>query len=89
MEDLDKTVGQRLKVQYIFALVVVASLTIFGQIIIHSTLSSSLDDSHVINIAGRQRMLSQRLTKISLILNEKSIPEEEKKNLHRKLFDSL
>lgn len=79
MEDLDKTVGQRLKVQYIFALVVVASLTIFGQIIIHSTLSSSLDDSHVINIAGRQRMLSQRLTKISLILNEKSIPEEEKK----------
>ena len=53
MATLDKTVGQRLKVQYIFALLVVASFTILGQIIIQSTLSSSLDDSHVINIAGR------------------------------------
>jgi signal transduction histidine kinase len=73
MATLDKTVGQRLKVQYIFALLVVASFTILGQIIIQSTLSSSLDDSHIINIAGRQRMLSQRLTKISLILNDPTI----------------
>ncbi|MCP9756752.1 hypothetical protein EGI26_16420 [Lacihabitans sp. CCS-44] len=78
MATLDKTVGQRLKVQYIFALLVVASFTILGQIIIQSTLSSSLDDSHVINIAGRQRMLSQRLTKISLILNDPTISQTQK-----------
>ena len=87
METLDKTVGQRLKVQYIFALVVVASLTILGQIIIQSTLSSSLDDSHVINIAGRQRMLSQRLTKISLILNDPTISSKEKE-VYLKIFPS-
>lgn len=78
MATLDKTVGQRLKVQYIFALLVVASFTILGQIIIQSTLSSSLDDSHIINIAGRQRMLSQRLTKISLILNDPTISPTQK-----------
>lgn len=87
METLDKTVGQRLKVQYIFALVVVASLTILGQIIIQSTLSSSLDDSHVINISGRQRMLSQRLTKISLILNDPTISLKEKE-VYFKIFPS-
>jgi signal transduction histidine kinase len=87
METLDKTVGQRLKVQYIFALVVVASLTILGQIIIQSTLSSSLDDSHVINIAGRQRMLSQRLTKISLILNDPTISSKDKV-VYLKIFPS-
>jgi signal transduction histidine kinase len=85
MATLDKTVGQRLKVQYIFALVVVASFTILGQIIIQSTLSSSLDDSHVINIAGRQRMLSQRLTKISLILNDPTISPTEK-DVYVKIF---
>jgi signal transduction histidine kinase len=87
MATLDKTVGQRLKVQYIFALLVVASLTILGQIIIQSTLSSSLDDSHVINIAGRQRMLSQRLTKISLILNDPTVSAEQK-NIYLKIFPS-
>jgi nitrate/nitrite-specific signal transduction histidine kinase len=87
METLDKTVGQRLKVQYIFALLVVASLTILGQIIIQSTLSSSLDDSHVINIAGRQRMLSQRLTKISLILNDPTISAKQKE-VYLKIFPS-
>ncbi len=87
METLDKTVGQRLKAQYIFALMVVASLTILGQIIIQSTLSSSLDDSHVINIAGRQRMLSQRLTKISLILNDPTISSKEKE-VYLKIFPS-
>lgn len=87
MATLDKTVGQRLKVQYIFALLVVASLTILGQIIIQSTLSSSLDDSHVINIAGRQRMLSQRLTKISLILNDPTVSAEQKV-IYLKIFPS-
>ncbi len=88
METLDKTVGQRLKVQYIFALVVVASLTFLGQVIIQSTLSSSLDDSHVINIAGRQRMLSQRLTKISLILNDPTISKKEK-DVYLQIFPSV
>jgi signal transduction histidine kinase len=78
MENLDKTVAQRLYVQYIFALAVVAFLVIFGQFLIKSTLSKSLDDSHLINIAGRQRMLSQRLTKIVILINNSNISSEQK-----------
>jgi signal transduction histidine kinase len=78
MDTLDKTVGNRLKIQYLFALIVVASLTFLGQILIQSTLSGSLDDSHIINIAGRQRMLSQRLTKIALLLNDPTISKKDK-----------
>lgn len=60
METIDKTVGQRLTVQYIFALSVVAILTVLGQFLIQYTLSHSLNDAHTINLTGRQRMLSQK-----------------------------
>lgn len=76
METLDKTVAQRLSVQYIFALLVVALLTIFGQYLVHDSLNTSQDDSHIINIAGRQRMLSQRLTKISLVLTKDEVDDK-------------
>jgi signal transduction histidine kinase len=37
-------------------------------VLIQYTLKDTLDDSHVVNIAGRQRMLSQRITKAVLLL---------------------
>jgi len=68
METIDKTVGQRLTMQYIFALSVVAILTVLGQFLIQYTLSHSLNDAHTINLAGRQRMLSQKMVKNTLVL---------------------
>lgn len=62
------TGARRLTILYIFALSTVALLTIGAQVLVQWQLESSQTDSQVINIAGRQRMLSQRLAKSSLQL---------------------
>ncbi|UBM57349.1 histidine kinase [Marinilongibacter aquaticus] len=63
----DQTVAKRLTWQYIIALSIVALLSVFGQVLIQISLLESADNSHVINLAGRQRMLSQRLTKMTVL----------------------
>lgn len=60
--------GRRLTWLYVFALSTVAILSIGAQLLIQQQLHSGKNDSRVINIAGRQRMLSQRLVKTSLSL---------------------
>ncbi len=67
MNSVDQTVGKKLTRQYIIALLLVAILTLVGHLLIQTSLSESSDSSHVINLAGRQRMLSQRLTKLTFI----------------------
>ena len=57
-------------VMYVIALSTIALVTIFSQFLIQSFLDNQIDDSHVINVAGRQRMLSQKITKISLLLGD-------------------
>ncbi|MFN3847868.1 MAG: ATP-binding protein [Spirosomataceae bacterium] len=68
MQTLDIQVSNRLTKLYLAALTAVVILSLFGQILIQNTLGDLLDDSHVVNLAGRQRMLSQRLSKIAIIL---------------------
>jgi signal transduction histidine kinase/CheY-like chemotaxis protein len=63
-----KNPAERLTATYLFALSLIALLTISSQVLIRSSLSAQADDSRVINISGRQRMLSQRLSKQALIL---------------------
>lgn len=63
-----RQVARRLTRYYILALAAVALLTLAGQVVIQSSLSDVLDDARVINIAGRQRMLSQQLTKRAILL---------------------
>jgi signal transduction histidine kinase len=65
---LDNQIFKRLTRLYVIALLAVALLSLVGQILIQVFLNSLLDDSHVVNIAGRQRMLSQRLSKTSVLL---------------------
>ena len=65
---LDNQIFNRLTRLYIIALSGVALLSVIGQILIQVFLNSLLDDSHVVNIAGRQRMLSQRLSKTAVLL---------------------
>lgn len=56
----------RLTWLYIAALSAVAFLSLAGQLVIQDFLYRQRSDSTVINIAGRQRMLSQKLTKAAL-----------------------
>lgn len=83
MERLDKSVASSLTRFYIVALCVVAMLTISGLFLIRRTINNLNHDSRMVNVAGRQRMLSQRLTKLA-ILNVKSIDHSDSVK-----FDSL
>lgn len=65
---LDNQIFNRLTRLYIIALSGVALLSVIGQLLIQIFLNSLLDDSHVVNVAGRQRMLSQRLSKTVVLL---------------------
>lgn len=52
---------------YFVALAAVAGLTLASQWVIQSALASASGDASAINIAGRQRMLSQKLTKAAWV----------------------
>ncbi len=49
----------------------IAVLTISGLLFIRRTINTHYDDSRVVNVAGRQRMLSQRLTKLARLRTER------------------
>jgi signal transduction histidine kinase len=59
----------RLGLLYVLALGVIACTLLAGQVLIQSHLRLQRSDSHVINVAGRQRMLSQRICKDALLLS--------------------
>ncbi|HYH56723.1 MAG TPA: type IV pili methyl-accepting chemotaxis transducer N-terminal domain-containing protein, partial [Anseongella sp.] len=58
----------RLGTWYILALGAVALIMISGQVLVQQFLNDQSDDSRVVNVAGRQRMLSQKIAKIALSL---------------------
>jgi PAS domain S-box-containing protein len=60
---------KNLRLLYLFALLTIAVTVLLSQLLIQYNLNSQLSDSKIINISGKQRMLSQRLTKEVLILN--------------------
>jgi signal transduction histidine kinase len=70
MEKIDKRVAGSLTRFYVVALVVVALLTMSGLYLIRKTISSLNYDGRVVNVAGRQRMLSQRLTKLAVLKSQ-------------------
>jgi hypothetical protein len=63
-----KSPTRRLTILYICALGTVALLAILGQIVIQFSIQQQESDALVINIAGRQRMLSQKISKAALII---------------------
>lgn len=65
-----------LTVRYVAALTLIAALSVIGQLFVQSALSRQRQDSHLLNLAGRQRTLSQKLTKSALALARKSTPTE-------------
>ncbi len=54
--------------RYLLALTLVALLSLLGHGVVQVALARLASDSRVINLAGRQRMLSQKLTRSALLL---------------------
>ncbi|WOO39978.1 ATP-binding protein [Rubellicoccus peritrichatus] len=72
--EADATV-RRLTRLYTTALALLALLIIGGQFLLHYTLYDQRDDADIINIAGRQRMLSQGIVKNLLLLRMSDSPD--------------
>ena len=66
---VEKVSFKNLRRLYIFALLTIAITVLLSQLIIQYNLNSQLSDSRIINSSGKQRFLSQKLTKEILILN--------------------
>ena len=69
---------QRLTRLYVLALAAIALLLVGAQFWVHRALSRQQNDARVINIAGRQRMLCQRIAKDAVILALDSTPADRK-----------
>jgi len=54
---------------YVVALALIAFLTVASHALLESALVGGEDDGHLINVAGRQRMLSQRIAKAALAVD--------------------
>jgi len=83
-----RQLGNMLRRRYITALSIIALLLVISQVLIQMTVFSQEDDSRVVNIAGRQRMLSQRINKavFGLYISE---TQEVKKRYFDELNTSL
>ena len=68
-ETTDEISFHKLRRMYLFALLTIAVTVLLSQFLIQYNLKKQLSDSRIINVSGRQRMLSQKLTKEILILN--------------------
>ncbi len=72
---LDQDTFNRLRRLYIIALGAIAISLIASQILIRKYLKDQENDSQLVNVAGRQRMLSQKLNKEVLLLSHTQSPE--------------
>jgi signal transduction histidine kinase/CheY-like chemotaxis protein len=78
---------RRLTVLYVVALSAIALLTIVGQWSVQRSLARQHRTSTVINVAGRQRMLSQKITKTALLWEK--APQAERAELQAELKHSF
>ena len=59
---------ERLGLRYILALSAIATTIIISQVILQFNISQQEDDSVEVNLSGRQRMLSQRISKSAVLI---------------------
>ncbi len=67
---------------YLLALCAIAVCSILSQLLIQSFISSQENDSRLINLSGRQRMLSQQISKCVLMLGNTDNPDARKQLLN-------
>jgi diguanylate cyclase (GGDEF)-like protein len=77
-----------LRKRYIFALLLIALLVIISNLMMQSYIDTQLHDSRIINLAGKQRMLSQKITKTVYQLPYAET-ETEKREMLASLEDSV
>ncbi|NND33421.1 MAG: PAS domain S-box protein [Saprospiraceae bacterium] len=73
---------------YFIALTVIALVVLISHWLIQGHLINQLNDSRIVNVSGRQRMLSQQLAKQVLKLLPDNTPAE-RKELRRQIQESL
>ena len=86
---LDTETFVRVRKWYVMALAAIAFTILFAQILIQQHLNGQLDDSRVINVAGRQRAYSQKLVKEVLLLQQTKDRKSQTpvlKNLNQTLY---
>jgi signal transduction histidine kinase len=71
LRSVETNITRRFTRLYILALSAVAFLSILGQVLVQVTLHNQLNDSWIINYAGRQRFQSQEIVKNIVLLNER------------------
>ncbi|MBW8243630.1 type IV pili methyl-accepting chemotaxis transducer N-terminal domain-containing protein [Muricauda oceani] len=88
-QNLDVSTFQRFRKWYLLALSAIALTIIVAQILIQQHLNSQLNDSRVINVAGRQRAYSQKLVKEALLLQSGELSKNERQELLLRLDNTL
>ena len=73
---LEHKTFQRFSQLYLIALSIIALSILGSQLLVQRHLINQLSDAKVVNIAGRQRMLSQRITKELLLLDRSKEPTQ-------------
>lgn len=86
---LDIATFLRVQKWYLLALSAIAVTIIVAQILIQRHLNSQLDDSRIINVAGRQRAFSQKLAKEVLLLKEADGDSDEQRRIRSDLRETL
>jgi signal transduction histidine kinase len=76
--------AKRVSVLYVIALLSIALVALVSQVIVRRIIESQQSDSRVINLSGRQRMLSQRLAK-TFLLAEAAAGEPRRDSLLREI----
>ncbi|MFK8183751.1 MAG: methyl-accepting chemotaxis protein [Phormidesmis sp.] len=81
------TPTRRLAKLYAATILTIATLSITGQVITQKALHTQAKDAQLINIAGRQRMLSQKIAKIAYAT--KALPIAQQRLVRKELADAL
>lgn len=72
----NSSIFNQLSKRYLIAISVIAAIILLSQWLIQGHLYKQINDSRVINVAGRQRMLSQKITKQSLQIRPQNTPQQ-------------
>lgn len=77
----DRSTFRYFNIMYAIALTAVALVTLTNYFLVQRNIGQQKNDSNIINIAGRQRMLSQNISKTVLLITDESTLEQHKNKL--------
>ena len=87
-QNLAEITPNNLRFRYVFALFLIALLILVSQGVMQFSIEEQTHDSRIVNISGRQRMLSQKITKICYYIASEETAER-RQMYHGKLKEAL